>query len=99
MRSYLCVGELENMTPVGGFVECELEMVPVEESKVEEFASKPTEIVSISTNFFKEAFSEGDIFVVNHIDGVVVAVCYKDDEEKQRRIELNEKMLKKIKKV
>lgn len=41
---------------------------------------------------------EGDIIVVEHSEGVLKSICYKDDTEKNRRIKIiTEMMLKSAK--
>ena len=91
MKSYASIDRVENEWSV-----CEVEMIPVEESNVCDFFSKETEMIDISLNKIIESvgeIQEGDILVIEH-DGENASIIYeKDDEEKQRRIALLQKMI------
>ena len=86
MKSYAAIEEISKK-----FAACELELIPVEESQTTAFAEKETEMVDIPMEMITSVIpdiAEGDIIVVIHDCGNVESVCYKDDSEKQRRIEL-----------
>ena len=86
MKSYASIGEVEEF-----FVVCEVELIPMEESKTLHYRQKETDIVLIPNEIFTakiSEFTEGDIIVVEHEKGEVKEVYYKDDSEKARRIEL-----------
>lgn len=83
MTSYASIDRIE-----GQWVICEVELLPFEESKSEDFASKDTEIMDVLLNKFPEEVEEGDIFVVKHDGKNVKIVDYKDDDEKIRRQEI-----------
>jgi len=84
MKSYASVDRIEK-----DFVVCEVELVPVHNSKKKSFNEKNTAMCEISIEEFMRCFhdvKEGDILVVEH-DTVNVSFVYrKDDNEKQRRI-------------
>lgn len=90
MISYASIDRLES-----GFAVCEVELLPVDESRPEDFASKFTVMLEISLKEIYNMLSEvdeGDILVVEH-DGEEIEFIYcKDDIEKRRRIELLEAM-------
>lgn len=93
MKSYVSVEEIDKK-----FASCELEMIPVEESRTIDYVEKPTEMVNIPVEMITAAVPgvrEGDILVVMHERGCVVSVCYKDDAEQQRRIELIKELFQK----
>ena len=87
MKSYLAVEEIDKK-----FASCELEMLPVEESRTIDYDSKPTTMVNIPVEMIVAIvpdIKEGEILVVEQCErGTVVNVCYRDDAEQQRRIEL-----------
>ena len=92
MKSYASVEEIEKK-----FAVCELELIPLEESKTIDYLDKETVMVDIPTEMIIAVIScvaEGDIIVVNHEDGKVQSVCCRDDAEKQRRIDLIKQILK-----
>ncbi len=86
MKSYASIDRIE-----GKFAVCEVELIPVEESKPEDFATKETEMFDIPLQkiptFIREV-QEGDILVVEHDFEDVYFVYYKDEEEKARRLEI-----------
>jgi len=86
MTSYASVERIE-----GKYVECELELIPINKSKPENFSSKKTREITILLGKVKsvvEKISEGDILVVKHFCGECISVCKKDDAEKRRRIDV-----------
>ena len=91
MKSYASVGEIEDRLAV-----CEVELIPIEDSRSEDFASKETDIMDIDIELIVQVTSqinEGDILVVEHDGQNVSHVYYKDDEEKARRIEIIQAIL------
>lgn len=92
MRSYASVEEIER-----GFIKFELELIPVEESKVGDFATKPTDMVYISEEIATanvSALCEGDILEVEHDgEGNVFHIICKNDAEKSRRVELRKQLM------
>lgn len=91
MKSYASVDRIENEWAV-----CEVEMIPMEESKVCDFFSKETEMIDISLKQIIDSvgeIQEGDILLIEH-DGENASIIYgKDDAEKQRRIALLQKII------
>ena len=86
MKSYANIDRIE-----GKFAVCEVELLPIEESKPEDFATKDTEMLDILLQDIPENLGEvkeGDILVVEHDGENVTSVYYKDEEEKARRLEL-----------
>jgi hypothetical protein len=91
MKSYASVEEIDDR-----FAACELEMIPVEESKTGNYAQKPTEMIDIPIEMVTSVepdIKEGDIIEVIHGCGIVSCVCGRDDAEKQRRVALIESLL------
>lgn len=94
MKSYASVEKKE-----WDAIRCEVEMIPVEESKPENFETKETEACEIYMGDFDfdfEEVKEGDILVVEHEYGDVRGIYGKDDFEKQRRIEIIEQLKSQI---
>lgn len=86
MKSYASIDRIE-----GKFAVCEVELLPIEESKPEDFVAKDTEILDILLQEIPENLGkvqEGDVLVVEHDGENVTSVYYKDEEEKARRVEL-----------
>ncbi len=87
MKSYASVEEIGQE-----FIKCELELIPVEESNVGDFATKPTDMVYIPVEIAAANIAEiyeGDILEVEHVgNGTVSSVICKNDIEKSRRVEL-----------
>lgn len=86
MKSYASIDRIE-----GKFAVCEVELLPIEESKPEDFVAKDTEMLDILLQEIPENLGkvqEGDILVVEHDGENVTSVYYKDEEEKARRVEL-----------
>lgn len=93
MKSFAAIEEINNK-----FVVCELELLAIEESKASDFSSKETCMAHIPIIMMAKIISqllEGDIIVVEHENGEVSAVYYKDDLEKQRRIAIIKQILNK----
>jgi len=85
MKSYASVDRLE-----GNFLVCEVELIEVEESNPTDF-DKPTEMIDIpveQANAKIGMVREGDIIVVELEEGNVTEILCKDEDEKQRRIEV-----------
>lgn len=89
MISYASIDRIENDIAI-----CEIELIPFYDSYAEDYAIKETVINEVSLRMIEESIDEveeGDIIVVQQEDGKVVYVFYKDEDEKERRIEvLNE---------
>lgn len=86
MKSYASIDRIE-----GKFAVCEVELIPVEESKPEDFATKETEMFDVPLQKIPTSIGEvqeGDILVVEHDFEDVYFVYYKDEEEKARRLEI-----------
>lgn len=83
MISYASIDRIE-----GKWVVCEVELLPFEESKPEDFAIKDTAMMDVLLSRFSNEVEEGDIFVVEHNNENVIAVCFKDEDEKTRRYEI-----------
>ena len=86
MISYAYIDRIE-----GEFAVCEVENLPFEESKPEDFKSKDTVMMDIPLDKFPKfmgSVDEGDIWVVNHNNENVVWIYYKDEDEKARRLEI-----------
>lgn len=86
MKSYASIDRIEDK-----FAVCEVEILPIEESRTEDFAIKDTEMMDILLQEIPENIGkvqEGDVLVVEHDDENVTSVYYKDEEEKARRVEL-----------
>lgn len=88
MKSYASIDRVE-----GDLVVCEVELCTIEDSKPEDYAIKETVMIDIPITMFLEIFREGDIFVVEHDCESVSAIIYKDDGEKQRRIDIIQKFI------
>jgi len=90
MKSYASIDRIE-----GKWVVCEVELLPIEESKPEDFVTKDTAMMDI---LLKEILNklcsvdEGDILVIEHDGEIITNVYYKDNAEKVRRIELLKNM-------
>lgn len=84
MKSYASVGEIEDRLAV-----CEVELIPIENSNPEDFATKKADMMDIELGLIYQVtdeIDEGDILVVEHDGQNVSHVYHKDDEEKARRI-------------
>lgn len=99
MKSYMVIDEVY-IRGKTRFVIGELEIIPVEDSRPEDYASKPTDMTCVLLSEFKpdilgrRRVKEGDIFVVEQSNGIVHEVCYKDKAEKARRIKAISQMTK-----
>jgi len=86
MRSYASIDRIE-----GKYAVCEVELLPVEESKPEDFAIKDCEMMDVSLckiPFYIRKVKEGDILVVEHNCENVTRIYRKDEKEKARRLEI-----------
>lgn len=88
MRSYAAVDRME-----GKFAICELELEEVEASRPEDYFTKETKMVDIPLEAIPDEISEGDILIVEHDKESVTQIFGKDDEEKQRRVQLLEQLM------
>ena len=88
--------------PENGFVRCELELIPAIESKVEDFETKPCSYVDLPVSLFEDFFehighdmgiSPGNIFVVEHDNGDVYRVIYKDNAEAALRFDFYDSII------
>ena len=94
MKSYASVEKKE-----WNVISCEVEMIPVEDSKPEDFETKDTELCEFyigNFDFNFEEVEEGDILVVEHTYGEISEIYGKDEFERQRRIEIIEQLASKI---
>ena len=92
MKSYASICSFE-----GNYARLEVEMHDVEESKTLTSREKEIRMIDVKLDAFPETleeFYEGDIVIVEHDMEFVTKILSKDNEEKQRRVE----MLKLIKK-
>ena len=90
MKSYASIDRIERKWAV-----CEVELLPIEESKTEDFAIKDTVMIDVLLAQFPSRLGRvntGDILVVEHDGENVSMVYYKDEEERVRRIELLRRM-------
>ena len=92
MKSYAAIDRIE-----GKFAVCEIELVPVEESANLTPFEKETKMLDISIDVISRVcgdIQESDIIVVEHEENSdEISVCGKDQDEKQRRIELLKKIM------
>lgn len=83
MKSYASIDRIESQYAI-----CEVELIPIELSKSEDFAKKHTRMLEVSLQkLYKRVknISEGDILIAEH-DGEKINYIYcKDDDEKNRR--------------
>ena len=96
MKSYAAIDRI-----IGEYAVCELELVDVQESLNLSFLEKITTTEEILYETICQQIGEvkeGDIIVVEHNKGRILSVCYKDDAEKNRRIERIKAIREKIKK-
>ena len=92
MTSFASIDRIE-----GEILVLEVEMLPFEESKPEDFASKDTVMLDITRQQIPTdvgEVNEGDILVIEHNGETVSFIYYKDEEERARRIELLREMWK-----
>lgn len=86
MKSYAAIDRIEANIAV-----CEVELLETEQSKTTDFFDKKTKMMDVLLEKIHEAtesVEEGDILVVEHDGENVIYIYYKDDSEKQRRIEI-----------
>jgi len=86
MTSFASIDRIE-----GNYAVCEVELLPFEESKPEDFATKECRMMDISLQDFPYDIgevNEVDVFVVEHDGENIIKVYYKDAEEKARRLEV-----------
>lgn len=91
MKSYASVDRIE-----GKFAVCEVELLTVEQSNSEEFATYETAIIDVLLQEIPADFgevNERDILIVEHDGENVTAVYCKDEEEKARRIKLLKELM------
>ena len=92
MTSFASIDRVE-----GEILVLEVEMLPFEQSKPEDFASKETVMLDVERQQIPtdiEEVNEGDILVVEHNGQEVSVVYYKDEEERVKRIEMLTEMWK-----
>lgn len=93
MKSYASIDRIE-----GEYAVCEVELVDTINSKVLSAKYKETRMVDFSMNAITNCIGnikEGDIIVVEQNDGIILVIYGKDEEEKQRRIDLLKSIMKK----
>lgn len=86
MKSYAAIDRIEENIAV-----CEVELLETEQSKTTDFFDKETKMMDVLLEKIHEVtenVEEGDILVVEHDGENVIYIYYKDDSEKQRRIEI-----------
>lgn len=86
MTSYASIDRIE-----GKRVICEVELVPFEESKPEDFITKACEMLDVPLQEIPEDIGEvkeGDILLVKHDGKKIITIYYKDEEEKERRFKI-----------
>jgi len=91
MISYASIDRIE-----GNFAVCEIEKIEIEKSKTTDYFEKETEMIDVSLEEIQRSVGEvyeGDIIVVEHNGTNVICIYYKDNEEKQRRIDCPKEIL------
>lgn len=92
MKSFASVDRVEF-----GFVVCEVELIPMEESKPEKFDCKETKMMDVSIDLIKnsihDGIEEGDVIITLHDDNEVLEVYGKDEEERAARIAVFKQMM------
>lgn len=91
MKSYASIDRIE-----GKFAVCEVELISVEERNAEEYVPYDTEFMELSLGTIPVSLGEvkdGDILVVEHDGENITSICYKDEKEKARRLELLREMM------
>lgn len=86
MISYASIDRIE-----GAFAVCEVELIPFEESKPEDFKTKDTVMMDVPLHEFPTIFGDvkqGDVWVVKHDNENVNLIYYKDEEEMARRLKI-----------
>lgn len=99
MRSFVSIDRIE-----GDFAVCEIELISVEESIFTDPFDKETEMLDVPVKFIRhfineEPIEEGDIFIVEYDKEAneILWVYKRDDEERNRRLEIIQKLINKIK--
>lgn len=85
MISYLVIDRIEEKIAV-----CEVELIEIDESKEISFLDKETVMSDIPVELFEDCgnnLCESDVYVVEHENGNVRNVLFKDDTKKQSRID------------
>ena len=85
MTSYASIDRIE-----GEIAVCEVELLPYDKSRPEDFATKETIMVDIPLKTIPwdiGEVKEGDILIVEHDGKNVTFLYYKDNREKARRLE------------
>lgn len=75
----------------GDWVVCEVENIPVIDSKAEDFSNKPCFMTTVHENLFVfKGFpiEEGMVFTVLHNGETIDSICSIDEQERKRRIEI-----------
>lgn len=93
MRSYASIDRIE-----GKYAVCEVELVDITTSKTLSAKDKNTNMVDFSMQAITNcigSIKEGDILVVEQENGIILVIYGKDEEEKQRRINLLKEIMKK----
>ena len=86
MKSFASIDRIE-----GKYAVCEVELLSVEESRPEDFATKECVMMDIPLEkipFYIGNVKEGDVLVVKHDGKNVTWVYKKDEQEKARRLEI-----------
>lgn len=86
MVSYAVVDRIEE----DRYVVCEVELVELEESNSTDLNDKEfimMDILKVDALKCMESIEENDVIVVEHDAENIIRVLYKDDEEKQRRLD------------
>ena len=94
MRSYASVDRIE-----GEYTVLEVELLDTETSRTTSFKDKETIMVDVLTETIKnviEEFEEGDIIVLEHEDEIINTFYEKDDNEKQRRIDILKAIMEQV---
>ena len=92
MKSYASIDRIE-----GQYAICEVELLPVKESKPEDFATKETVMMDVPLKRFPKLLGkvkEGAIFIVEHDGKKVDFVYFRAEKEKRRRLEILRNIMK-----
>lgn len=92
MKSYAVIDRIENQ-----WVVFELELVSTEKSLILNASEKETTMIDVElsrlTSTCKEV-EEGDVFLVEHDNTNIITIYGKDENEKNRRIQLIQEIMK-----
>ena len=94
MKSYASIDRIE-----GNYTVLEVELLDTETSKITSFRDKETIMVDVLTDTMKSVigeYDEGDIIVLDHEGEIINTFYEKDENEKQRRIEILNAMMKQM---